>query len=176
MNHESNPVSDQAGPHAADAVPSHLRKTAAGHEAAHAVIGLLAGIRVVRATIDLTVDERVRYGVSALVDHAPRPDDWPITLSPFAYVDFAAAGYAWELHAGTEAGAWERCARDRGLVINDDVFTEAAEAVRARFTPPVVAAIEAVAARLVAGADLDGDDLLAIVSAHGLLPAQLRRA
>lgn len=155
------------------AVPSHLRGTVAGHEAAHAVIGLLVGVRVVRATIDLTVEERERYGVSALVDYGPRPDDWPVALSPWAFVDLAAAGYAWESHVGAEAGAWDRCAADRRLIGNPAVFTQAVESVRTRFTPLVVAAIRAVAARLAAGDDLDGDALIAIVSAYGLLPTGL---
>lgn len=152
-----------------EAIPAAWRDLAAVHEAAHAVIGAISGIRITRVAIDLTPAEREQYQASAIVDHEPAPEGWPIPLSPTAYSDLAAAGYAIECHVGMSAGAWQRTELDRQRLGDDALFAESAEAVTHLFRRGrVYEAVLSVTRRLISGDDITGDDLLNILDAHQL--------
>lgn len=152
-----------------EAIPAAWRDLAAVHEAAHAVIGAISGIRITRVAIDLTPAERERYQASAIVDHEPAPAGWPIPLSPTAYPDLAAAGYAIECYVGMSQGAWERTTLDRQRLGDDALFAASAEAVCELLRRgQVYEAILVVCRRLISGADVSGDDLINILDAHQL--------
>jgi hypothetical protein len=145
---------------------------AAGHEAAHAVIGAVSGLLVVTVATRAGVRDRLRKVIGSTDADGP-PPGWPIPLSATAKVDMLAAGYAWDRRTD-HPEPWAVSAGDRAQVDSMGQFLGAANRVGRALTadPRLVQAIEQVAARLNASETgrLSGDDVEQVLAKLGVIP------